>query len=813
MPQAIPAAAAAVASAFATAGTIAYATIYAATYTLLTVGVTVGLNSLARAQVPEPEAQKVTRKQPRPIRVIAVGGPSRMSGAYMLRESTGNKLGVVIAICEGRLASIDRVYLNDDRVTLSGGFVQGMANEKYGTGDLIQLETRLGEPTETHYSFLTADFGSRWPTTARGDGIASLGYLAQHRSQESFRRHFPHGEPIPSVVGPPVCFDWRDPAQDRDDESTWQACDNPVVWLVHLEWYRFGRSWARCIEPALDALTEEADYCDTLVSLKAGGTEKRYRLAGNYPVNTEPAAVREAILSSMDGWLSTNGKGHLVLKAGRYIEPTFTITGEHIEGYSWKAFQADEESVNELAVSYVSPDQDYTEIEAGVWRDESDITERGLVRTENLALTWVFSRSQAMRLAKRKMTRVNAPRRGQIRTGIYGLNGLGERYIRIKNPDLASMADVVCEVMNVEVDFANSQVVFDVILADENIDAWDPEEEEGEQPDPVTRPPGDPAETEPARTLTGRTVAYPTSATHDTITVVTFDGILPDGTNVTIPAGSITGLDELTNYGVFWKDGTGFEAEEYPASGHMATGSWIFIGWQATADAATGTEYPTNPTPPGGWGGGGGGSSEVSAQALATGVAKFSAVNVGGIDVKPFLDKTDGTKLTEAAALDNGVVVTQALATTAIRPGAPVTNATAVSITGLNAVGGDLDAAGATEVVSATFNVPEDGDVIIKLTAAFEATNAETCEMALFIDDAGSKSMNQIRAMQTTDANRFRLLEVNDPGGDASSAVLIVSTMNMTAGSHTARLVAMARLDPSEFTVPGGSAALEVFVR
>lgn len=589
----------------ATLANIAYITAYAVTYAGLSAGVTMGLSSIARSQVPDPEAQKSTRKQPRPMRVVAVGGPSRMSGSYMLRETTGNKLGVVIAICEGRLASIDRIYLNDDLVTLSGGFVQGLPNEKYGTGDLIRLETRLGLPDETHYGFLTPYFGGMWPTSSVGDGVASLGFLAQHRSKESFPRHFPHGEPIPSVVASPVCYDWRDEAQDREDESTWGPSDNPIVWLVHLEWFRLGRSWTRCIEPALDDLTAEADYCDTLVALKAGGTEKRYRFAGNYPVNTEPAAVREAILASMDGWLSTNGKGHLVLKAGRFVEPTFTITAEHIEGYNWRAFQHDEDACNELIVSYLSPEQDFTEIEAGVWRDESDITATGKLRSEPFGLPWVFSRSQAMRLAKRKITRVNAARRGQVRTGIYGLNGLGERYIRVQNPEVSSMADVALEVTNVEIDFSASQLVFDVVLADPNIDAWDPDEEEGEQPDEIERPPGDYAEVEPARTLSSRSVAYPTSATADTISIVTFSGLLPDGSSVTIPAGSITGLDELTYYGVFWKDGAGFEAEAAPATSHMSTGSWIFIGWQATADAATGTEYPAGETPPGGWGGGG----------------------------------------------------------------------------------------------------------------------------------------------------------------------------------------------------------------
>lgn len=106
--------------------------------------------------------------------------------------------------------------------------------------------------------------------------------------------------------------------------------------------------------------------------------------------------------------------------------------------------------------------------------------------------------------------------------------------------------------------------------------------------------PGDPAEIPITRSVT-----YPTSATEDTISVVTFDAILASGDIVTIPAGTITGLDELTMYGVFWKDGAGFEAEPQPAPNHMTAGSWIFIAWQATADAEGG--YPEQPDPPGGY--------------------------------------------------------------------------------------------------------------------------------------------------------------------------------------------------------------------
>jgi hypothetical protein len=48
----------------------------------------------------------------------------------------------------------------------------------------------------------------------------------------------------------------------------------------------------------------------------------------------------------------------------------------------------------------------------------------------------------------------------------------------------------------------------------------------------------------------------------------------------------------------------------------------------------------------------------------------FTGVQVGGQNVKPFLDRTDGSKITDSAALDTGVVSTAKVATAAITAGA-----------------------------------------------------------------------------------------------------------------------------------------------
>lgn len=461
------------------AGTISmYAAVGSAT--LAVGGIYAGLSMLAQPSIPKPEAGRRPIRQARPPRIYGVGGYSRVAGAYMHRETANNTLGVALALMEGPVQFSGDFYLNDDAVNLTGGFVNAGADGRY-RGDLVQILTREGLATETAYSQLVSAFPGTWTNDHRGDGISSLMMLATHTKREKFNIEYPNGEPIPSAVQRPKCYDWRDEGQDREDPTTWAATTNPVVWMVHCEWARFGRSWTRCIAPVLDALTVEADYCDEVVA-KVGGTEPRYQCAGWYPADIEPDAVRQALLASFDGWMTTDGRGRLVIKAGRYESPTFTITGEHIEGYLWRAGREAEEDVNELIVSFTSAAHDYSEIHCDPWRDEGAITLAGKVYSENLELTWVPSFSQARRLAKRKMSRLQALRSGQVRVGIYGLNGLGQRYIRIQNPDLQSMSDVVCEVTGVEVDFPNGQVIFDIMQADQNIDAWNPATEEGAAP-------------------------------------------------------------------------------------------------------------------------------------------------------------------------------------------------------------------------------------------------------------------------------------------------------------------------------------------
>ena len=108
-----------------------------------------------------------------------------------------------------------------------------------------------------------------------------------------------------------------------------------------------------------------------------------------------------------------------------------------------------------------------------------------------------------------------------------------------------------------------------------------------------------------ARRLVSQSIDYPFTSTATAITIATaFTGVVEgSGASVSFPTATISSLANSTQYGVFWKPGVGYEVEAYPATTHMTTGSWIFVGWQATSNGSGG--FPTSPPPPPGWGGGG----------------------------------------------------------------------------------------------------------------------------------------------------------------------------------------------------------------
>ena len=102
-----------------------------------------------------------------------------------------------------------------------------------------------------------------------------------------------------------------------------------------------------------------------------------------------------------------------------------------------------------------------------------------------------------------------------------------------------------------------------------------------------------------ARRFKSQSDPFVTSGGNGIIYVQAFSGVLEDGTSLSVPAQTITGLAQLTAYGVFYDPPTAtFSTAVAPATTAMANSALVFIGWQATSD---GTSYPafTGTVPPG----------------------------------------------------------------------------------------------------------------------------------------------------------------------------------------------------------------------
>ncbi len=443
-----------------------------------------GLGRLASQLAPTPKPPTTTSsiKDPIPPRIRAYG-ELRLYGAWIL---FGNKAdGTPVdawAFHDGQANQITQIYLNNDKITRSGDYVQPLADGSY-KGDRLRCGYSLGLPTETAFPTLLSEIPEVWTSNHRGDGVVT-GYLVKYLVKaEKFQEVYPNGDNIQmSLAGQwSLVFDFRDEAQDAADPATWVYSDNAVLAFCHYLITQRGVDYTTQILPQIDKWTAAADVCDETMSLAAGGTEKRYRASFAYKATDQPASIIAGLLATFDGWYCVNERNELIVYAGDYYEPTVSITPAQIVAYRFQEYVPAEDAVNEITVQYVSSLHDYNTVDAQAWRDEDAIAESGRQPVSIELGAQIPSFTQGRRLAKRKMIQANAPQRGTVSTTYSGRAALGERYINLRIEEAGAIFfDGVAEIISSpERDMQTGGVRFEWIAADSNIDDWDAPSEDG----------------------------------------------------------------------------------------------------------------------------------------------------------------------------------------------------------------------------------------------------------------------------------------------------------------------------------------------
>ncbi|MBB5709353.1 hypothetical protein [Sphingomonas xinjiangensis] len=436
----------------------------------------------------KPESTERELKLPTPPRLYGMGR-RRWYGAQMLFDTAANgTTGDVWAFLDcpaGPIEGVERVYLNDDLVTLAGDVVQGLPDGRY-SGPRVRVGWRLGLMTETAYANLVTLFPGVWTAGHRGDGIFS-GYLTKDPVEaKDFIKVYPQGDQITmSLVAKSYrCFDPRNPAHDPHNPATWAWTENAAL---HLLWFYMvyrGLDFGTQILPVIGHWATAASVCDEPVPLKAGGTEPRYRGCVAWDSSKLPGDIVNEMLACFDGWTAQDANGCQVVYAGKITAPVFRIGPEHIVSSSRQFFVEDEDRINELVVQYVSEQHDWNVVEGQSWRDEGDISKRGRIDSDGFA-PQSPSFPQNRRLAKRRQARQNAPQRGKITTTVGGRDVLSHRYIELEDVEAgATFYSGWAEVVGGERDYETGGAVFDWVAVNPDVDSWNPSTEEGE-PAPV----------------------------------------------------------------------------------------------------------------------------------------------------------------------------------------------------------------------------------------------------------------------------------------------------------------------------------------
>ncbi|WP_311272170.1 MULTISPECIES: hypothetical protein [unclassified Rhizobium] len=454
---------------------------------IATTALTIGLQMILAPKPPKPDAAKLPMAQAIPYRLFGVGR-TRMAGAFMLWESSGPNLHAVQAIAGHRVKSFNRYWLHDDEVTLNSGGVASAPDGRYGSN--VQIQHRLGLPTETAYPAPVAAFSSTglWTADHRGDGQASVNLVASANRQKDQQKTFPYGIPQLSVeVDLALCWDFRDSDQSPTDPSTWTWTQNSAVILAwHLCFNEFGMGldYTKALLPVIDLWKEEADICDENVSLAGGGTEKRYQCNGYDTTENGPKSALNAILATCDGHLVARGDGARILTVGKFRESRCTtLSDRDIVGHTLQYDVLFEDECNRLIPKFTYPATDYTSSDTDYFDDVDAQLTAGRVLAEEAEYQWCHSWRQARRLGKRDWLRLREKVKGSIDVRLSGINSVYSRWVRLETPNrMPRLNGKIIENRRSVLAITRGGFTMDIIQHPENIDAWNPNIDEGKQP-------------------------------------------------------------------------------------------------------------------------------------------------------------------------------------------------------------------------------------------------------------------------------------------------------------------------------------------
>lgn len=406
---------------------------------------------------------------------VKIYGQMQASGNWVFGDSKNGDLHKVLVVCDSELVEMITLRIDDNTVAVDGsGNVTtapyvGYARFQYTTG----VTPGPGFPA------LTSVF-PEWDAAHRGDGVVLI-YATQYAVEaEKLTQIFPAvKDTLYRIEGR-----WSKVYNCVAETTAWSdnAIDIIRDFVISDAGLRLPASVVNTPH-ALEIWKRSRNRADENVTLKAGGTEKRYRLWGAYKLSEAPGAVFESMLSNSDARPILTRDGGIAVDVTEYYEPTVLLDKSVITAVTSVTRGVDVRSATNIVTSkYLSVADGYQLVEAEPWENAESVAARGALPSD-APFQWSPSHSQARRLMKRRLYQLNPEWQLTVTCRIAAAEAFQERFVAVDYTIGKTRIFGAFEVLKFSWNIGENGVLKSVSISLRSIDPaafdWNAAEEEG----------------------------------------------------------------------------------------------------------------------------------------------------------------------------------------------------------------------------------------------------------------------------------------------------------------------------------------------
>ncbi len=328
------------------------------------------------------------------------------------RASKNRAEVLVIKLSDVPVDSIVGYYVNDDYYAWSADGDQ--AAFTVDGFNYLQIYFRRGAPGQTPPSDIVSTSGGKWTSAKTMTGCAHI--LVRYMDHDN-RYVFPQGRPRflwvikgarlydprkdSSVPGGSGSHVWGDPTTYEWSANAYLGRYNYTRGFFNGSQLMVGRGLTDIEAPPERAIAR-ANTCDENVTLRAGGTEKRYTAHAVIKSSETAIEVEEAFAAAMGGNI-VDRDGVVDIDPGEAKSSVFDITdGDLVRGeaQTYTPELTDDLRVNTVVPRYVDPAKMYEGVGGVMRRDYADVLADGKPYELSPDLIFVHSQTQAQRIAE-----------------------------------------------------------------------------------------------------------------------------------------------------------------------------------------------------------------------------------------------------------------------------------------------------------------------------------------------------------------------------------------------------------------------------